>query len=103
MNDSDNNLASNTIHLTERFNQALGADIEYRANADNKERFGALAEIENVRDNLDASLAKHRAIIKFLQRHSRVLKLPSAPTPRHYSTLTGKNTDVSLKVAFERR
>lgn len=61
MNDPDNNLARDIIHLTQRLNQALSAEIEYQANANDENRYSALAELERVGDDLDAILNDHRA------------------------------------------
>ena len=50
MTGDEADLAPEIMHLTQRLNQALGAEIEYQETGDERERHGAIAELEAVRD-----------------------------------------------------
>jgi len=56
MSDDDSDLARDIVHVTQRLNQALGAEIQYQQAGDDRDRLGALAELEGVRDDLDGIL-----------------------------------------------
>jgi glycosyltransferase A (GT-A) superfamily protein (DUF2064 family) len=56
MTDDDELLAHEIMHLTQRLNQALGAEIQYQQTGDERERRGAVAEVEAVRDEASALL-----------------------------------------------
>ena len=60
MSEDETELARDIIHLSQRLNQALGAEIQYQETGDDRERLGALAELEGIRDDLDAVLEDHR-------------------------------------------
>jgi hypothetical protein len=58
--DDDARLAFDMMHVSQRLNQALGAELEYQHTGTERQRLGALAELEAVRDEIDAVLADHR-------------------------------------------
>lgn len=53
-------LAFDLMDLSHRLNQALGAELEYQETGADRQRFGALAELEAVRDEIDVVLETHR-------------------------------------------
>jgi len=60
MNDPNSDLACDIIHLKQRLNQALSAEIEYQADGVDHDRLGALAELEAIEDDIGTILDDHR-------------------------------------------
>jgi len=60
MTDAEGELARDIIHLKQRLNQALSAEIEYQTGGVERDRLAALAELEAIQDDLDAILDDHR-------------------------------------------
>ena len=58
--DTDAGLVSDVMHLSQRLIQALAAEIEHQQTDADAKRLGALAELEAVRDEIDAVLDEHR-------------------------------------------
>lgn len=56
MTDDDEVLAHEIMYLTQRLNEALGAEIRHQHTDDEADRRGALAEVEAVRDEASVLL-----------------------------------------------
>ena len=61
MTGDEADLAPEIMHLTQRLNQALGAEIQYQQTGDERERRGAIAEVEAVRDEASALVEAYEA------------------------------------------